>query len=84
MDETTNAVVHEKGSSAGPIIAAIVILAAIVFGALYFMGERGNDTAYNSQLDSINDQSDSDETAAIEADLNSTQVENVDAEMSSN
>lgn len=83
MDENQNNIVREPVSSAGPIIGAIVILAVIVFGALYFMGERGDNQVLNSQLEEINTQSDSDETASIEADLNSTDVDSVDAELNS-
>jgi len=71
----------ESGSSAGPIIGAIVILAVIIFGALYFWGQREESQALNQELDTINIQSDSDETADIEADLNSTEIENLDAEL---
>ncbi|MCR4279372.1 MAG: hypothetical protein NUV78_01395 [Candidatus Zambryskibacteria bacterium] len=79
MDENQNNIVQEPVSSAGPIIGAIVILAVIVFGALYFMGEREENQALNNQLEEINTQSESDETAAIEADLNNTDVNNIDA-----
>ena len=71
----------ESGSSAGPIIGAIVILAVIIFGALYLWGQREESQALNQELDTINIQSDSDETADIEADLNSTEIENLDAEL---
>lgn len=79
MDENQNNIVQEPVSSAGPIIGAIIILAVIVFGALYFMGEREDNQALNSQLEEINTQSDSDETASIEADLEATDVDSVDA-----
>lgn len=71
----------ETGSSAGPIIGAIVILAVIVFGALYFLGQREDSAILNEELNSIRMQSDSDEAAAIEADLNATEIENLDAEL---
>ena len=82
MDEQNNAsAAVQSGSSAGPIIGAIVILAVIIFGALYFWGQREESQALNQELDTINIQSDSDETADIEADLNSTEIENLDAEL---
>lgn len=66
-----------EGSS-GPIIGAIVILAIVILGGLYFWGQRaGNETA----VDEIDRQNSSDEAAAIEADLDTTDVENLDAEL---
>ena len=82
MDEQNNVnPVAQSGSSAGPIIGAIVILAVIIFGALYFWGERSENEALNAELDTINVQSESDDTADIEADLNSTDIDNLDAEL---
>ncbi len=72
---------QENGSSAGPIIGGIVILAVIIFGALYFWGQRDDNQVLDEQVNTINAQSASDEAAAIEADLNVTDVENLDAEM---
>lgn len=74
----------ESGSSYGPIIGIIIILAVIVFGALYFAGDRGTDQAMDSQVNSIEAQSNSDEISDIEADLEATNVESVDAELNSN
>lgn len=76
-------VAPQNDSSAGPIIGAIIILAVIIFGALYFMGERGENQALENQVESIEAQSDSDETSAIEADLEATEVNNLDAELNS-
>ena len=73
--------VAQSGSSAGPIIGGIVILAVIIFGALYFWGEKQDSEALNEELDTINIQSESDDTADIEADLNSTDIDNLDAEL---
>lgn len=71
----------QSGSSAGPIIGAIVILAVIIFGALYFWGQREDTQALNEEINSIKEQSDSDDAASIEADLNSTDIDNLDAEL---
>lgn len=66
------------GSSAGPIIGAIVILAILILGGLYFWSQRsGNDAV----IEEINTQTNSDAAAAIEADLNATDIENLDAEL---
>jgi len=81
MDEQQNNVnvgVEEGGGSSGPIIGAIVILAIIILGGLYFWGQRASNDAV---IDEINRQSDSDEAAAIEADLDATDIENLDAEL---
>lgn len=83
MEENMNtSAAPQTGSSAGPIIGAIIILAVVIFGALYFMGEQG-DRALNSQVESIETQSDSDELADIEADLEATETNNLDAELNS-
>jgi len=73
-----NVGVGEGGGLSGPVIGAIVILAIIILGGLYFWSQRaGNDTV----IDEINTQSGSDETSAIEADLDATDIENLDAEL---
>lgn len=71
----------QSGSSAGPIIGGIIVLAVIIFGALYFMGQRAENQALNEEVNAINTQSNSDEAVSIEADLNSTNVEDLDAEL---
>ena len=60
------------------VIGAVIILVVIVLGVLYFMGERNSNQALNDDLNAINAQSESDATADIEADLNATDIENVD------
>ena len=74
--------------SLGPIIGTIIILAVIVLGGLYFWGQRSDkaplpaeDNTAQVEVESIIDQSSSDETAAIEADLESTDIDNLDAEL---
>ena len=83
----------EGGGSAGPIIGIIVILVIIILGGLYFWSQReGNDTTINDAtindatitdeaLESINLQSGLDDTTSIEADLDATDIENLDAEL---
>ncbi len=83
MEDTNVNVASKPESSVGPIIGAIIILAVIVFGFLFFWGERGDNQALDNQINSIEAQGNSDETAAIEADLNSTDVDGVDAELNS-
>ncbi|MDP2641921.1 MAG: hypothetical protein Q8P21_01355 [bacterium] len=70
----------ESGGSAGPVISVIVILAIIILGGLYFWNQRGA-TDNGAALDDINTQSESDDTTSIEADLESTDIENLDAEI---
>lgn len=73
---------RESGGSAGPIIGVIIILAIIILGGLYFWGQRVGDEAMTDKaVESINMQSNSDAAAAIEADLESTDIENLDAEL---
>ena len=85
MDDQNNVNVEgsaPSGTSAGPVIGIIVILVIIILGGLYFWGQReSDDTILNDTLDTINLQSDSDEVDAIEADLNATDIENLDSEI---
>lgn len=69
---------QEHGSSVGAVIGAIVVLALIVFGALYFMKDKGSVPEADQQL---NAQNSSDATADIEADLNATDVDSVDYDL---
>ena len=75
-----------NNKSKGPLIAVIVILFLIVIGGLYFLGQRMN-KSYNPTTDtlttdpvtdSMNTQSDSDDVSSIEADINATNIDNVD------
>ena len=70
------------GGPSGPIIGAIVILVIIILGGLYFWSQRnGEEALTNETIENINMQSDSDAAAAIEADLDATDIENLDAEL---
>jgi len=68
----------ENGSSTGPIIGTIVIVVIIVLAAFYFWGERTN---VDNTVQDIKMQDKSDETSSIEADLQSTDIDSVDAEL---
>ena len=70
--------VGESGGSSGPLIGAIVILAVIILGGLYFWGQRA---ANDAVIDETSTESGSDETAAIEADLDTIDIESLDAEL---
>jgi len=72
----------ENGSPAGPVIGIIVILAIIILGGLYFWSQREvSDTNLEGVIDDINMQSDADDASSIEADLDATDIENLDAEL---
>ncbi len=69
--------------SSGPLISVIIILALVVIGGLYFLKERmSRDTYVAPAEDNISaqleTQSDSDDLNSIEADLNATDVDNLD------
>jgi uncharacterized protein HemX len=87
MDEsqnnmTTPAMEPQKNGSTGTVVAAVVILAILVVGALYFWKERSYQAPDTDQsVESITTQGTSDDTASIEADLESTDVDNLDAEL---
>jgi uncharacterized protein HemX len=69
------AIPPKPASSAGTIVAVVVILAMLVIGGFYFWGQRAdNSMAPTYEIES-------DETADIEADLNSTDVDNVDYDL---
>lgn len=88
MDESNNVnmgAIPPKGDSLGSLIAIIVILVIIILGGLYFWNQNKTSTDLDSgnsaNLESINTQSNSDNTADIEDDLNATVVEDLDAEL---
>lgn len=72
--------------SIGPLIAVIIILALIIVGGLYFLKQRSSPAPVIPQpegsgdavIDSLDQQSNSDELDSIEADLNSTDFDNLD------
>ena len=72
--------------SVGPIIGTIIILAVIVLGGFYFWGQRANnqvmdEAQVNQMVEDITTQSQSDATADIEADLDSTEIDDLDKEL---
>lgn len=95
--ENKRMVTDPEPGSVGAMIGLFIILAVIILGGLYFLGQRmemlkttntGNDQATTTSevaddLSSIQTQSSSDDTASIEADLNSTQTEGLDSELNS-
>ena len=82
MDENQNGVsmTQNTGGSMGTIIVGIIILAIVILVGLYFWGQRATDNMVNT-TESIEMQDSSDETSSIEADLDATDIETLDAEM---
>ena len=92
MEPTTNTNNKEKGN--GALVSVIIIILILVVGGIYYFNAAKNDlqsetaqneaalTAQSDQIDAdiatLENQSDSDETADIEADLNITDVESLD------
>ena len=72
--------VPQTASRAGQVIGVIIILLVILLGSLYFWNNR-TDKMRDETLNSINSQSDSDTASAIEADLDNTDIDNLDAEL---
>lgn len=72
---------HE--GSVGPAVATFIILAVIILGGIYFWSQRGEQAvpAENNEASQIEAQSTSDAISDIEADLNATDLENLDAEL---
>ena len=79
----------EGGGSIGPIIGIIVILAIIIFGGLYFWSQReggvedgvATEAEAGAVIETINIQSESDDTTSIENDLDATNIDNLDSEL---
>ncbi|MDO8729250.1 MAG: hypothetical protein Q7K26_05215 [bacterium] len=81
MEEEKNNInvgLGEGGDSNNLIFGVIVILAIIILGGLYFWNQR---ISKDAAIDEINTQNNADEAATIEADLNATDIENLDAEL---
>lgn len=70
--------------SVGPLLAVIIILALIIIGGLYFLKERSSQNDYvpvdtsDNITESLQQQSTSDDLNSIEADLNATNLDNLD------
>jgi len=92
-DNTSNTNRQEEGST-GPTVALIVILAVIVLGGLYFWGQRTSNNVtdiYGNPISTstptvdtsttIENQSSTDDSASIEADLKSTNLDNIDSQL---
>lgn len=73
----------ETGGSAGPIIGIVVILVIVVLAGLYFWNQRSGDVLPLPEgiEESLGTQSESDESASIEADLEATDVEIIDIDV---
>lgn len=84
--EPNNTNVEGEGSI-GPVIALIIILAVIVLGGLYFWGQRtSNNTTdiYGNPISTstpVSSESTSDTSAAINADLNATDLNSIDNQL---
>ena len=83
MDQDT------QNKSAGPIVGIVIIVLILVFGGLYFWGQRAVEeptaqdvmNAPDYALDSLAKVGTSDEVPAIETDLNGTDLNNLDTEL---
>ncbi len=86
-ESSNNQPVVNQESSTGPAIAIVIVLAMIILGGFYFWGERSKSTdtileaTPEQMISAIETQSTSDESSSIEADLNSTELDNIDAEL---
>ena len=83
---------QENKSSIGSIAGTIIIIAIIILGGLYFWGKRIEETkqkedlitdsssepGVNSETNAVGSVSSSDDLNAIEADLNATDINNLD------
>lgn len=72
---------HSEGSSVGLIIGIVIILAIVILGGLYFWGQKDQVMNEDTNTPAENVESADNETNSIEADLDSTDIENLDAEI---
>ncbi len=77
--DNVNAGVGVEGDSKAPIMGIIVIIVVIILGGYYFWSQRATDQ--DVVTDPILLQNDSDVSSTIEADLEATDIENLDAEL---
>ncbi|MDP2705154.1 MAG: hypothetical protein Q8O71_01995 [bacterium] len=74
-------------SSVGPLVGIIIVVIIIVLGGMYFWGQRVDRSGIDPMLEndamtqSLENQSSSDDLTAIEADIDNTDLENLDAEL---
>lgn len=71
-----------KGSSVGPVVGAIIIIVLIVLGGLYFWGKKLAEAPTDEQTETLQDVRASDALADIEADLNATDLDSLDNDLS--
>ena len=79
-----------KSGTVGPIIGIIIIIAVLVLGALYYWGTRLNPGTNADEIANMPDQTldnlmqtdASDGLTSIDSDLNSTDLNNLDSELS--
>jgi uncharacterized protein HemX len=76
---TTPNMTGNNGGSAGPIIGAIIILAVIVLGGLYFWGQRTTEDVDMNQEEMIEEnmdaQEEADTSASLEVEMDSEEAE---------
>lgn len=70
-----------KSSSAGPIVGTVIIIIIIVLGGLYFWGKKLAIAPVDEQTEELQDVSASDAVADIEADLDATDLDSLDADL---
>ncbi|MEX0652140.1 MAG: hypothetical protein WD509_01465 [Candidatus Paceibacterota bacterium] len=79
----------EEHASSGPLVGVAIIILVLIVGGIYFWntevnnhkGDATQETSAEATVDALNTQGTSDEVAAIEADLDTTDLDNLDAEL---
>ena len=69
----------------GPLVGIVIIVIILILGGLYFWGQRTGDGVISDQdtvVEALETQSLSDEIVDIEADLDATDLESLDADLS--
>ncbi len=92
-EETVPEVTAPKKKQTGSIIGSIIVIIVIIIGGLYFWGTKSTDPMVEPGTpdpveeapmqdpigDALRNSSNSDDLGAIEADLNATNIDNIDA-----
>jgi len=87
---------QQEEKSTGPLVGIIIVVVVLVFGGLYFWGKQVSENSQieleelpsaseitntpDETLETLGTQGTSDEVGAIESDLNSTNLDNLDTE----
>ncbi len=80
-EKTQSTLPSKKDGVVGPIIGSVIIIILLVLGALYFYGTVAEKRQAQNQRRQTAPLSESTKVADIESDLNTSEIDTVDADM---